>query len=76
MVSITTPDESEAEHERMTQCAETILKKLEIPFRTVLLCSGDTGFGAKKTYDLEAWLPGQETYRVAVPIAATSKPAA
>ena len=63
MVSITTPDESEAEHERMTQCAETILKKLEIPFRTVLLCSGDTGFGAKKTYDLEARLPGQETYR-------------
>ncbi len=63
MVSVTTPEESWNEHERMTQCAETILKKLELPFRTVTLCSGDTGFGAKKTYDLEVWLPGQETYR-------------
>ena len=63
MVSIVRPEESEAEHERMTKCAETILNKLEIPFRTVLLCSGDTGFGAKKTYDIEAWLPGQEAYR-------------
>lgn len=63
LVSVTTPEESEAEHERMTQCAEAVLKKLEIPFRTVVLCSGDTGFGATKTYDIEAWLPGQETYR-------------
>ncbi len=63
MVSITTPEESAAEHERMTECAENILKKLELPFRTVTLCSGDTGFGAQKTYDIEVWLPGQETYR-------------
>lgn len=63
MVSITRPEESNDEHERMTQCAETILKKLELPFRTVVLCSGDTGFGARKTYDIEVWLPGQDTYR-------------
>lgn len=63
MVSITHPDESEAEHKRMLGCAETILKKLDLPFRTVVLCSGDTGFGAKKTYDLEVWLPGQKAYR-------------
>jgi len=63
MVSIVRPEESEAEHERMTKCAEAILEKLEIPFRTVILCSGDTGFGAKKTHDIEAWLPGQEAYR-------------
>ena len=63
MVSISRPEESAAEHERMTQCAETVLKKLDIPFRTVLLCSGDTGFGAQKTYDIEAWLPGQNAYR-------------
>ena len=63
MVSVTTPETSKDEHERMTQCAEAILKKLEIPFRTVVLCSGDTGFGATKTYDIEAWLPGQDAYR-------------
>ncbi len=63
MVSITTPDKSQEEHERMTECAENILKKLELPFRTVVLCSGDTGFCAKKTYDLEVWLPGQDKYR-------------
>ncbi len=63
MVSITTPEESKAEHERMLECAENVLKKLELPFRTVVLCSGDTGFGATKTYDIEVWLPGQETYR-------------
>ncbi len=63
MVSVTTPEKSEEEHERMLGCAEAVLKKLEIPFRTVMLCSGDTGFGATKTYDIEAWLPGQETYR-------------
>ena len=63
LVSITTPEQSEAEHERMVQCAESILKRLELPFRTVLLCSGDMGFTARKTYDLEVWLPSQETYR-------------
>lgn len=63
MVSITTPEKSEEEHERMLGCAENVLKKLELPFRTVTLCSGDTGFGATKTYDIEVWLPGQETYR-------------
>lgn len=63
LVSVTHPDQSKEEHERMTECAETVLKKLEIPFRTVVLCTGDTGFGAMKTYDIEAWLPGQNTYR-------------
>jgi seryl-tRNA synthetase len=63
LVSITTPEQSDAEHERMVQCAESILKRLELPFRTVLLCSGDMGFTARKTYDLEVWLPSQETYR-------------
>jgi seryl-tRNA synthetase len=60
MVSIVNPDDSSTEHERMTECAEDILSLLELPYRTVLLCSGDTGFSAKKTYDIEAWLPGQE----------------
>ena len=63
MVCITLPEQSEAEHERMTQCAENILKKLEIPYRTIVLCSGDIGFGAKKTYDIEAWIPSQGKYR-------------
>jgi len=63
MVSVTAPEESEQEHERMLGCAENVLKKLELPFRTVVLCSGDTGFCARKTYDIEVWLPGQETYR-------------
>jgi len=63
LVSITTPEESEAEHERMTRAAETILERLELPYRRVLLCAGDTGFSAAKTYDLEVWVPGQETYR-------------
>lgn len=63
LVSITTPEESKKEHERMLQCAETILKRLEIPYRVVLLCSADTGFCAQKTYDLEVWLPGQHKYR-------------
>ncbi len=63
MVGITKPEDSEAEHARMTKCAETILEKLELPYRTVVLCSGDTGFGARKTYDLEVWLPGQQRYR-------------
>lgn len=63
LVSITTPEQSDAEHERMVECAEAVLKKLELPFRTMLLCTGDMGFGARKTYDLEVWLPSQETYR-------------
>jgi len=63
MVSITTPDQSMAEHERMTQCAEAILQKLNLPYRVMVLCSGDMGFGATKTHDLEVWLPGQNTYR-------------
>ena len=63
MVSITAPEESEAELERMTKCAEGILQKLELPYRVVALCAGDVGFGANRTYDLEVWLPGQNTYR-------------
>jgi seryl-tRNA synthetase len=60
MVSIVHPDKSDEEHERMTECAEDILRLLGIPYRTVLLCAGDTGFSANKTYDIEAWLPGQD----------------
>ncbi len=63
MVSITAPDQSDAEHERMTACAEAILDKLGLPFRRMLLCTGDMGFSARKTYDLEVWLPGQKRYR-------------
>lgn len=63
MVSVTTPEESDAEHERMTRCAEKVLEKLNIPYRRVLLCAGDTGFGAAKTFDLEAWQPGQDAWR-------------
>ena len=63
MVNVTAPDKSVEEHERMVGCAENLLKKLELPFRTIVLCSGDTGFGARKTYDLEVWIPSQETYR-------------
>jgi seryl-tRNA synthetase len=63
MVSITTPESSLAEHERMTGCAEAILQKLGLPYRVIVLCTGDMGFGATKTHDLEVWLPGQNTYR-------------
>ena len=63
MVSITTPEQSEAEHERMTQCAEGILTALGLPFRRMKLCTGDMGFTAARTYDLEVWLPGQGRYR-------------
>jgi seryl-tRNA synthetase len=63
LVSITAPDASAAEHERMVECAEAVLKRLELPFRTMLLCTGDMGFSARKTYDLEVWLPSQDTYR-------------
>jgi seryl-tRNA synthetase len=63
MVSITHPDRSMEEHERMTQCAQTVLERLGLPYRTVVLCTGDMGFGARKTHDIEVWLPGQDTYR-------------
>ncbi|MBN8912129.1 MAG: serine--tRNA ligase [Rhizobiales bacterium] len=63
LVSITTPEESLAEHERMTACAEEILKRLGLPYRTMLLCTGDMGFASQKTYDIEVWLPGQDAYR-------------
>lgn len=63
MVSVTDAETSEAELERMTGCAEEVLKRLGLPFRTVTLCTGDMGFGAQKTYDIEVWLPGQDTFR-------------
>jgi seryl-tRNA synthetase len=63
LVSITTPEDSLAEHERMTACAEEVLKRLGLPFRTILLCTGDMGFASQKTYDIEVWLPGENTYR-------------
>lgn len=60
LVSITRPDDSAAEHERMTGCAEAILQRLDLPYRVMTLCTGDTGFGAQRTYDIEVWLPGQD----------------
>ena len=63
MVTISKPAESSDEHERMTRCAEVVLEKLELPYRRLLLCTGDMGFSAAKTYDLEVWLPSQNTYR-------------
>jgi seryl-tRNA synthetase len=63
LVSITGPEQSEAEHERMTGCAEAVLKRLDLPFRTMLLCTGDMGFSTRKTYDLEVWMPSQGVYR-------------
>jgi seryl-tRNA synthetase len=63
LVSVTRPEDSEAEHERMTGCAEEVLKRLGLPYRVMLLSSGDMGFAARKTYDLEVWLPAQNTYR-------------
>jgi seryl-tRNA synthetase len=63
MVTICTPDTALAEHDRMTRCAEAILEALEIPYRTIVLCTGDMGFGSQKTHDLEAWLPGQNKFR-------------
>ena len=63
LVSITRPEDSEAEHERMTGCAEAVLKALELPYRRMLLCKGDMGFSARKTFDLEVWLPSQDTFR-------------
>ena len=63
LVSITRPEDSEAEHLRMLRCAEEVLKRLELPYRVVELCTGDLGFGARRTFDIEVWLPSQETYR-------------
>mgnify|MGYP006271220359 CR=1 FL=1 len=63
LVSVTAPETSEAEHERMTSAAEEVLKRLGLPYRVMLLCSGDMGFASRKTYDIEVWLPGQNAYR-------------
>ena len=63
LVSITTPEQSDEELERMTGCAEEILRRLELPYRVMLLCTGDMGFSARKTFDLEVWMPSQDTYR-------------
>ncbi len=59
LVSITTPEESDAEHERMVGCAEAVLQRLGLPYRVMVLAAGDTGFSARRTYDIEVWLPGQ-----------------
>ena len=63
LVSVVRPEDSDAEHERMTRCAEVVLERLGLPYRRMLLCSGDMGFSARRTYDLEVWLPSQQTYR-------------
>jgi seryl-tRNA synthetase len=63
LVSITTPEQSRAEHERMLACAEEVLKKLDLHYRVITLCTGDMGFASQKTYDIEVWLPGQNMYR-------------
>ena len=63
LVSITTPEQSKNEHERMLACAEEVLRKLDLHYRVVTLCTGDMGFASQKTYDIEVWLPGQNMYR-------------
>ncbi|MEO9778367.1 MAG: serine--tRNA ligase [Sedimentitalea sp.] len=63
MVSVTHPDDSDAEQKRMLRCAEGLLEKLGVPYRTIILCTGDMGFGARRTFDIEAWMPGQDAYR-------------
>ena len=63
LVSITTPEDSANEHERMLSCAEAVLKKLDLPYRVMTLCTGDMGFASQKTYDIEVWVPGQRTHR-------------
>jgi len=63
LVKLTTPEQSSGELELLTANAEEVLKRLELPFRTILLCTGDMGFASAKTYDIEVWLPSQETYR-------------
>ena len=63
LVTICKPEESDTEHKNMLRCAEAVLQKLELPYRVVELCTGDLGFGARKTFDIEVWLPSQDTYR-------------
>ncbi len=63
MVAVTTPDKSDEEHERLLKCSQQVFERLEIPYRTVRLCSGDTGASMRRTYDIEAWMPGQDTFR-------------
>ena len=63
LVSITTPEQSMAEHERMLASAEAVLKRLDLHYRVITLCTGDMGFASQKTYDIEVWLPGENTYR-------------
>ena len=63
LVSITTPEQSRDEHERMLACAEEVLRRLDLHYRVMVLCAGDTGFASQKTYDIEVWLPGQGAYR-------------
>ena len=63
LVSVTTPERSAEEHERMLGCAEAVLKRLELPYRVMTLCTGDMGFASAKTYDIEVWMPGQGTFR-------------
>jgi len=63
MVAITTPDKSEEEHQHLLACAENVLQRLEVPYRVVRLCAGDTGASMRRTFDIEAWMPGQNTYR-------------
>ncbi len=63
LVSVTTGEQSHQEHERMVACAEEVLKRLELPYRVMLLCAGDMGFAARRTYDIEVWLPSQGKYR-------------
>ena len=63
LVSIAHPDDSDAEQERMTRCAEAVLQRLELPYRVLVLCTGDMGFSARRTFDIEVWLPGQDAYR-------------
>ena len=73
MVSVTLPDDSDAEQKRMLRCAEDLLERLNVPYRTVELCTGDMGFGAVRTYDIEAWLPGQDTYREISSVSSTGE---
>ena len=78
LVSITTPEQSRAEHERMLACAEEVLRRLDLHYRVVTLCTGDMGFASQKTYDIEVWLPGQSTTARSprARCAANSRPAA
>jgi seryl-tRNA synthetase len=73
MVSVTLPDDRAAEQKRMLRCAEDLLERLNVPYRTVELCTGDMGFGAVRTYDIEAWLPGQDTYREISSVSSTGE---